>query len=187
MAAAARRVAQCARHARPAAGRRSPCRTGSAMNGFIVACRPSRMPMAAGRHLGRDVETRRRSWPRRRRGRGGGDCRHVEPAASEIDSGRPTAGHAVQHRRPPASMSTKSDTTCSTPMPISPRAAGDADQLVVLGGERRRGLALAGAVVERARRGEAEAAGLHAFGGEPAHVGDLVGAWAARCGRPARP
>jgi hypothetical protein len=52
---------------------------------------------------------------------------------------------------------------------------GDADQLVGLGGERGRGLALAGAVVERARGGEAESAGGDALAGELGHGRDVVG------------
>ena len=79
---------------------------------------------------------------------------------SENDSGRPDSSAMRRKIANSASTSAKSETTCSTPRPVAPIAVGDADQLVGLGGERRRGLARAGAVVERARRGEAERAGL---------------------------
>ena len=69
----------------------------------------------------------------------------------------------------------KSLTTCSTPLPIEPERLGDADQLVGLGGQRRRQLALAAAVVQRARRREAERAGLHGVPGQVGHRRDVVG------------
>ena len=52
---------------------------------------------------------------------------------------------------------------------------GDADQLVGLGGERRRQLAPAAAVVERARCGEAEGAGAHGVARQIGHRRDVVG------------
>ena len=52
---------------------------------------------------------------------------------------------------------------------------GDADQLVGLGVERRGQLAAAAAVVQRARRGEAEGAGEHGLAGQVGHRRDVVG------------
>src|SRR5205814_7299567 len=58
-----------------------------------------------------------------------------------------------------------------------PERAGDADQLFARRGQRGRGLAFAGAMVEGARRREPERAGLYTGRGDATHLGDLV------CGR----
>ncbi len=60
-------------------------------------------------------------------------------------------------------------------LPGGADGAGDADQLVGLGGQGRRRLALAGAVVERARGREPERPGGHRLGGQRRHRRDVVG------------
>jgi len=52
---------------------------------------------------------------------------------------------------------------------------GDADELIGLGGQRRRRLAQARLVVERAARGESECARLDRFACQIRHLGDVVG------------
>ena len=63
----------------------------------------------------------------------------------------------------------RSATTSNTPLPVAPIARAMPEQLVGGGGEARRGAAVRRAVGDRARRREAERAGLDRLGGEAAH------------------
>ena len=87
--------------------------------------------------------------------------------ASENDSGRPDAS-AIERKRPnSASTSSKSDTTWSTPGAGGADGSGDPEQLVGVGGEGGRELAVGAAVVAGAGGAEADGAGLDGLPGEP--------------------
>ena len=151
-------VAHGRRPARPAAAPRSPGRRGCARSGCSVHSSPSSRPTGRGATCAAHRDPVARS--RRRAARAGAASRRRAVCTSENESGRPDSSAMRRKIANSASTSVKSETTCSTPCPVAPMALGDADQLVRLGGERRRRLAPAGAVVQRARGREAERAGL---------------------------
>ncbi len=92
-----------------------------------------------------------------------------------MDSGRPLASAMARSKANSPSRSTKSATTWSTPRPVAPDRARDADQLV--GGRRqaRRRSPVCRPVRHGPRGREAEGARLDGLRGQPPHLPDLPG------------
>ena len=99
----------------------------------------------------------------------------ARPCESDTDSGRCDARIISSSVSISVSNSGKSETTCSTPGADLAQSAGDTHKLLPGGGQGGCRLTPAGSVVERARGREAQGAGAHPFGGEAAHLDDLVG------------
>ena len=148
---------------------RSPGTSGTVMNGCSAHCSPSSRPIGAGRHLARRSAGRRR-WPPLEQ------VEHRPPAvggrsawASEIDSGRPTASAMRRHDAElVVEVAEVGDELEHAPCRRRPAPRRCPTSSSALGGQRRRGLARGGAVVEGARRREAERPGPKRLGGEPA-------------------
>ena len=137
----------------------------------------------SGRHLGPHRQALGVGGDRA--GRGSSGSRRRRPSArARPTAGRPDARIISSSVSPSVSKSGKSETTCSTPRAGLADGPGDADELLAGGGEGRRRLAPAGAVVEGARGGEAERAGADPLGGEAAHLGDLLGGGRLAVGAP---
>ena len=158
------------------------------MNGWSVASKPEQEADGAGRAPGRASSTPRPWSPRhaveQRRATASGASGHW---AREIDSGRPDSRPSRGTAPNSSSTSLKSETTCSTPWPIAPSASAMPTSSSCLGGQRRGRLAAAAAVVERARRGEAEGAGLDRLARRARPSRRCRRAWPARGRRPRSP
>ena len=116
---------------------------------------------------------------RGRAARAGAASRRRASAPARTTAGGPDSSAMRRKIANSASTSVKSETTCSTPRPGRADRVRDADQLVGLGGQRRRRLAATRAVVQRPRGREPERAGLDRLRGELRHQ--------RRCPRRSRP
>ena len=94
--------------------------------------------------------------------------------ATEIEIGRPDRAAIRRMRLELAVEVDEVADDLEHARPDRTERLGDADQLVGLGGERRRELAAAAAVVERPRRREAQGAGGDGFAREVGHRRDVV-------------
>ena len=95
--------------------------------------------------------------------------------ATEIEIGRPERAAIVVHQLELVVEVDEVADDLQHALADRAERLGDADQLVGLGGQRRGQLAAAAAVVQRARRGEAEGAGEHGLAGQVGHRRDVVG------------